>query len=53
MAAKIAFSIHLQIACRVQQQIAGLQVAMQHIGRMDVLQAAQNLVQEVADVVVA
>ena len=36
----------LELAVGVDQQIAGLQVAVQHIGRVDVLQAAQNLVDE-------
>lgn len=44
---------HLQITRLVQQQIARLQVAMQHIGRVNVLEAAQDLVQEIADVIVA
>jgi hypothetical protein len=43
----------LQIAGRVQQQVRWLEVAMQDIGGVDVLQAAEDLVQEVADVVVA
>ena len=43
----------LQIASRVQQQVRGLEVTVQHVGGVDVLQAAEDLVQEVADVVVA
>ena len=43
----------LEIAGRVQQQVRGLEVAMQDICRVDVLQSAQDLVQEVANVVVA
>ena len=36
----------LELAVGVDQQVAGLQVAVQHIGRVDVLQAAQDLVDE-------
>ena len=43
----------LQIASRVQQQVRGLEVTVQDVGGVDVLQAAEDLVQEVADVVVA
>jgi len=43
----------LEIAGRVQQQVRGLEVAMQDVGGVDVLQAAEDLIQEVADVVVA
>lgn len=50
---RIAKLTYLQIAGRVQQQVAGLQVAMQHVGRVNVFQAPQDLVQEVANVIVA
>ena len=36
----------LELAVGVDQQVAGLEVAVQHIGRVDVLQAAQDLVDE-------
>jgi hypothetical protein len=36
----------LQLAIRVNQQVSGLQIAMKHIGRVDVLQSAQDLVDE-------
>ena len=44
---------HLEITRGVEQQVAGLEVAVQHVGRVDVLEAAQDLVEEVAHVVVA
>ena len=43
----------LEVTGGVDEQVGGLQVAVQHVGRVDVLQAAQDLVEEVADVVVA
>ena len=43
----------LQLAVGVQQNVARLQVAVEDIRRVDVLEAAQYLVEEVADVVVA
>lgn len=43
---------HLQITCCVQQQIAGLQIPMKHISRVDVFQSSQDLVQEVTYVVI-
>ena len=43
---------NLEIACCVQQQVAGLQVTVENIGRVDVLEAPENLIEEVADVVI-
>ena len=43
----------LQVAGGVEQKVAGLEVAMQYVGRVYVLESAQDLVEEVADVVVA
>ena len=42
---------HLQVTIRVDQQVRRLQVAMQHIRRVDVLQRPQHLVDEVLDVI--
>ena len=36
----------LELAIGIDEQIAGLQVAMQHVRRVDVLEAAQDLVDE-------
>ena len=44
---------HLEVTRGVEQQVAGLQVPVQHVGRVDVLETTQDLIQEVADVVVA
>ena len=44
---------YLEIARGVQQNVAGLEVAVQHVGRVDVLEATQYLVYKVADVVSA
>jgi len=43
---------HLQVTGGVEEQVARLQVAVQHVGRVDVLETAQDLVQKVAHVVV-
>lgn len=45
--------VDLEVTGGVDEQVGGLQVAVQHVGRVDVLQASQDLVEEVADVVVA
>ncbi|TNN83419.1 hypothetical protein EYF80_006400 [Liparis tanakae] len=37
----------------VDEQVGGLEVTVQHVGRVDVLEASQDLVEEIADVVVA
>ena len=44
---------HLQVTGGVDEQVGGLQVTVQHVGRVDVLQSTQDLVEEVANVVVA
>ena len=44
---------NLQVTRRIQQQIARLEIAMQNVRRVNVLQSAEDLVQKVADVVVA
>lgn len=44
---------HLEITGGVEQEVGGLQVAVQDVGRVDVLEASKDLVEEVADVVVA
>ena len=43
---------NLEIASCVQQQVTGLQVTMEDIGRVDVLEAPENLVEKVANVVI-
>ena len=43
----------LKITSRVQQEIRRLQIAVQHVGGVDVFKASQNLVEEVANVIVA
>ena len=47
--AKVA---HLEVAVRVEEQVGGLQVAVQHLGAVDVLHSAKHLVNEVLHVVV-
>lgn len=44
---------YLEITVSVQQKIAGFQVSMKHISRVDILESAQDLVEEVAHVLVA
>lgn len=44
---------YLEIAGGVEQEVRGLEVTVQHVGRVDVLETSQDLVEEVADVVVA
>lgn len=44
---------NLEIAGGVEEEVGGLQVAVQHVGRVDVLEPSEDLVEEVADVVVA
>ena len=44
--------VNLEVTGSVQQQVAWLQIAMQYVSRVYVLEAAQYLVEEVADVVV-
>ena len=48
-----ATTMHLQITSGVQEEVAGLEVSVQHIGRVDVLEASQDLVEEVANMIVA
>ena len=43
----------LEVASCVQQQVAGLQIAVEDVGRVDVLEAPEDLIKEVADVVIA
>lgn len=44
---------YLEIASRVEKQVARFEVPMQHVGAVNVFQAPQDLVEEVADVVIA
>ena len=48
--AKVAY---FQVAVRVQEQVAGLQIAVQHLRGVNVLEPAQDLVQEILAVLVA
>ena len=43
----------LEVTGGVEQEVGRLQVAVQDVGRVDVLQPTEDLVEEVADVVVA
>ena len=43
---------HFEVAVFVQEQVGGLQVAVDDVGRVDVQTAAQKLVHEVLDVVI-
>lgn len=45
--------VDLEVTGGVDEQVRGFQVPVQHISRVDVLQASQDLVEKVADVVVA
>ena len=36
----------LELAIRIDQQVARLEIAVQHVGRVDVLESAQDLVDE-------
>ena len=44
---------NLEITGGVQQQVAGLEISVQHICRVNVLQTPQYLVEKVADVIIA
>lgn len=48
--AKIA---DFEVARRVQQQVRRLEVPVEHIGWMNVLEASEDLVEEVANVIIA
>ena len=43
----------LEITSRIEKEVAGLQVPVEDISRVDVLEAPQYLIEEVADVVIA
>lgn len=45
--------VYLEITVGVQQEIAWLEVSMQHISRMNVLEAAQDLIEKIAHMLVA
>ena len=44
---------YFEITRGVQQQVTGLQVPVEDIGRVNVLEAPENLIKEVANVVIA
>ncbi len=50
---KICGFSDLEVTGGVDEKVRGLQVSVQHIGRVNVLQPSQDLVQKVADMVVA
>ncbi|RUS75410.1 hypothetical protein EGW08_016821, partial [Elysia chlorotica] len=41
------------ITCCVEEKVAGLQVSVQYVGRVDVFETTQDLVQEVTHMVIA
>ena len=43
----------LEVAGSVEQEVAGLEVPVQDVGRVDVLETPQYLVEEVTDVIIA
>ena len=43
----------LEITGCVQQEVAGLEISVKNVSRVDVLQSSQYLVEEVADVIIA
>lgn len=44
---------HLEVTGGVNEQVGGFEVTVQHISWMDVLEAPQNLVEKIADMVIA
>lgn len=45
--------VDLEVAGGVDEKVGGFQVAVQHVGRVNVLEASQDLVEEVAHMVIA
>lgn len=43
---------HRQVTIRIHKQITGLEVAVQHVRGVDVLERAQNLIEEVLEMLV-
>ena len=43
----------LEVAGRVEQEVAGLQVPVEDVGGVDVLQSPQYLIEEIADMIIA
>jgi len=43
---------NLEVTSRVEQQVARLQITMQHVGRVNVLESTQDLVEEIAYVII-
>lgn len=41
---------YLQLTVGINEQVSGLQVTVQHVGRVDVLESTQNLIQKVLEV---
>ena len=46
-------SQYLQVTSGIEEEIAGFEVPVQHIGRVDVLESSQDLVEEVANMIIA
>ena len=44
---------YFKVTGRVQQKVGRFQIPVQNVGRMNVLQATKDLIQEVTDVIVA
>ena len=44
---------NLEITGGVQQQVAGLQISVEDVGGVNVLEAAQYLIEKIADVIIA
>ena len=44
---------NFKVTCCVQQKVGRFQIPVQNVGRMNVLQASKNLVEKVANVIVA
>jgi len=43
---------NLEVTSRVEQQVARLQITMQHVGGVNVLESTQDLVEEIAYVII-
>ena len=48
-----AENVYFQVTVGVQQEVAGLEIAMKHIGRVNIFESPQYLIQKVAHMLVA
>lgn len=46
-------SAHLEVAVRIEEEIRGLEVAMEDISRMECLEGTKGLVNEILTVIIA